>query len=653
MSNIVLDAFYSLSRKINKVTGDETSSETETGVVSEKFPELKLDMENADLLKLTEKWEDTWKTSSVKSDWEKHGNDNEDYWLGKQFQRPQASKVRDPIDNAIFESVETYLPQTTRRNPEPMASLAKGVEESPQNVEFAEDLKEKLGELADELKLRLKLKKAGRHWAIYLLGAAKMGWDMNKDMPTVKIIRPKKLILDPEATVDEDGYTGEYIGEYRKMQAGTLIKLLEKIGPEKDAIEKIKKDVKDNLGTSYQFIEWWTDEYMCWTVGKQVLMKKKNPHWNYDSEKEAPYGEDGQPQMTPEGKPLMEPVAGVNHFAVPGKPFILLSVFNLGKQPVDETSLIGQNLSNQDRINKRIRQIDKNADSMNGGMIVSLARSGLTQSQAKQVTEALRKGGTISIPDGTPDEAIKRDSAPPLPPDVYQDLGDTRMRLKDLFGTRGSMPSGTETEKTVRGKLINKGFDTDRIGGGVSEYLEQFADDIYNWFVQLLYVYDETYIARQNKPKVTISVKEGSLLPKDSITLANQAIELAGAGKMALVDLYKQLDYPNPEELAANVWLEANAPELLFPNDPRVQQVMQARQQAAANAAKPPSESINFKDLPPEGKAQMAKQAGIELHPEAIAAHDAEVKLKDSEREVSTEAGKRSIPVPKPEKSVS
>lgn len=37
---------------------------------------------------------------------------------------------------------------------------------------------------------------------------------------------------------------------------------------------------------------------------------------------------------------------------------------------------------------------------------------------------------------------------------------------------------------------------------------------------------------------------------------------------------------------------------------------------------KPPSESINFKDLPPEGQAQMAAQAGITLTPEAIEQHN-------------------------------
>lgn len=41
-------------------------------------------------------------------------------------------------------------------------------------------------------------------------------------------------------------------------------------------------------------------------------------------------------------------------------------------------------------------------------------------------------------------------------------------------------------------------------------------------------------------------------------------------------------------------------------------------------AAKPPSESISFKDLPPEGQAQMAAQAGIQLSPQQMADHAAE-----------------------------
>lgn len=609
----ILEGFYSLGKKTNKQSEKETP-EIKEGVVSEKYPELKLEMKNEDIAKLTRKWQKTWLESEVYAIWLKVSEECENYWLGKHFDRPSGDKSRPQVDNIVFEALETYLPQVTRRNPEAMISLSKKEKETPENLEYTEHVQETLGEIADELKLRLKLKKVARHWAIFLLGASKIGWDLERDIPTMKVIRAKKLILDPNATIDEDGYTGEYIGEHRKLQASILIKLLEGNDSESGAVDVIKKLVKDDLGTNVGFVEWWTNEYMCWTIGDDVLMKKKNFHWNYDQEGEPgvdDYGNPTQPEMIP----------GVNHFAAPKKPYIFLSIFNLGKQPVDDTSLISQNLSNQDLINKRVKQIDKNADSMNGGMVVSGERSGLKKEQAKDVTDALRKGGTVWIPSGATTDAVTRMSAPGLPVDVYNQLLDTRNRLRDIFGTRGSTPSGIESETTVRGKLITRNLDTDRIGGGVSEYLEQFADEVYNWFVQVLYVNDETFIGIQ-KPKVNVSVKEGSLLPKDSMTLANQAIELANSGKMSLIDLYKALDRPNPEELAANVWLEANAPEVLFAGDERVQQVMAQRAQAAQQQEKPPSESISFKDLTPDAKAQMLAKVGITADPEAMAAYD-------------------------------
>lgn len=622
---MLLDAFYSLGRSINKAAG-RVDSETEQGIVSEKFQELVLDMKNEDLIKLTSKWEKSWITSAVYSKWSTQSEDNENYWLGKHFQRPDIDKSRPIIDNVIFEALETYLPQVTQHNPEPVVTLDTTVEPTPENLEYATHLKVELGDLADELKLRLKLKKAARHWAIYLVGAVKLGWDINRDIPTAKVIRPKKLILDPNAPTDEDGYTGNYIGEYRTLEASIMLKMLAGIGAEPAAEKTIKDLVKEDLGTELQFIEWWTDEYMCWTMGEDVLLKKKNPHWNYDNEVEAPVDEiSGEPTLDPAtGKPQTVTNEGHNHFKVPKKPFLLLSVFNLGKQPIDDTSLIGQNLSGQDLVNKRVKQIDKNADSMNGGMVVSLERSGLTLAQSKGVTEALRKGGTIAIPAGAVSEAIARMSAPPLPPDVYTQLQDTRGRMQLIFGTKGFAPVSGGGVSAVRSQIMNKNLDEARISGGFGEYLEQFSDDIYNWFIQLLYVYDDEY-ANKPHPEVHLTIKEGSLLPKDAAALAAQAIQLATANKMSNLDLYKKLEYANAEEMASNAWLEINAPEILYGNDPRVKQAIDMRQQAAqaaaGGAAKPPSESINYKDLPPEGQFQMAKKVGIELHPEGIAAH--------------------------------
>ena len=584
-----LAGYISLGSELNKVQGD-SSQENKQGVASQKIPELDLAMSDDDLIRLMEKWEKKWRDSSVRADFEKKGEENEKYWLGKQFDLPDlAAEVveRPNVDNLIFESLETYLPQITRRNPEPMVTLHSSELDEQGNADerklkFVQKVKNRLADLADENVIRLKLKGAGRHWALFLLGALKVGWDLDRDIPTVRVVRPRKLILDPEASVSEDGYNGDYLGEYRKLKASRIISIIggeEKAGK---AIEEIKKLVKDDLGTYVQFIEWWTKEYLCWTLGKEVLLKKKNPHWKYDGVQK-----DTEVDIYGNESPTSMEVKGINHFPVPGIPYILLSIYNLDEQPVDKTSLIGQNLANQDRINKRSKQIDENADGMNSGIVVSLARSGLTAPQAKGVTGTLKRGGTVAIPDGAPREAIDRYPAPPLPPDIYQDLLDARGRLRDIFGTRGSTPAGIESEETVRGKIINRNLDTDRIGGGISEYLEQLADKAYNWLLQLLYVYDTgfQFVPGARPPKVVISIKEGSLLPKDSTSIANQAIELGKNGKMALVDMYERLEYPNPKELAANVWLEVNAPHLLYRDNPAVQEALMMQQQAAAAQA--------------------------------------------------------------------
>lgn len=66
-----------------------------------------------------------------------------------------------------------------------------------------------------------------------------------------------------------------------------------------------------------------------------------------------------------------------------------------------------------------------------------------------------------------------------------------------------------------------------------------------------------------------------------------------------------------------------------YMNPPEVRQQMLAQQAQAAQPQQPqqqvksPTESIQFKDLPAEGKVQLAAQAGINLTPEGIAQQDA------------------------------
>lgn len=647
-----------LSADINKAKG-RSSDELSIGAVSDLLPELTLNMDNEKLIQLTDKWKDKWETSKAKADWLKMSEENEKYWKGKHFNKLETEFSRPMMDNIVFEGTETFLPAATRQNPEPLVELKATEEKNEVNLKYAEIIRNKCADWADESKLRLKIKKAGRHWFISLLGVGKIGWDLENNRPALKIIRPQKLVLDPDGTHDEDGYTGKYIGEVRKLEASRLVKIIS----DPEAVTAITEEVKGEMGTDVQFIEWWTRDYMCWTMDKHVLLKKMNPHWNYSQEELAEYNKPApmsgelnaetgveptitlnpnpqEPSITTARipSPFMPPQPGPppqNHFAGRRMPYVFLTIFNLGKSPTDENSLITQVLPQQDITNKRLKQIDGNVDTMNNGMVISETRSGLTRDEAKQVSTALKKGGTVVIPDGNPNEAIARFPATALPSDVFNNMVDQRNRFREILGITGLTPAGIKNEDTVGGKIITRGLDTDRIGGGITEYFEQFADDIYNWVVQMYYVYDDILAKDPSipKPKLRISVKEGSLLPKDATTKANQAIELASAGKMSLVDLYKALEYPDPEQMAANVWLERTAPHLLFIKDERVKQVMQAMSQQKQAEQKPVSKSISFKDLPPEGQTQLAEQAGIKVSPAEMEAKE----IKDEAKEVRSE----------------
>lgn len=565
-----LDGFLSLGRGIN--TTKREGQEQEEGPQAPFQKEADISLKDEELLQLKDKWEAKWNLYIPEI--EKKQKECENYWLGKQFSAAEINAGRPMMDNVIFESLETFLPVATRRNPEPLV-LAN---DTPEGQELAKKVQKMLVFHADRLRLKLKLKKVARYWAIYFLGAIKVGWSERENDLTCSVIRTNRLILDPEAHIEDVEYKGEYVGEIKSEIASILIGRF----PKKQKL--ISKLVNGELGTKVQYTEWWTDRMVFWTLKNELLSKIKNPHWNEDEEKRF---------VDEFGNIQTELVEGNNHFPHPKKPYVFFSVFNLGKQPHDETSLIYQNLTIQDLINKRNKQVDKNADAANSGMAVS--GDYFTEEQAKQAEMAIRKGGVVFVPQGDVRAALHRDQPAQLPAFVHNDLIDKRQRLLDIFGVRGTAPQGQINEQTVRGKIIIRGSDESRIGGGVSEYLEQMSDAVFNWFVQLIYVYyDEKHygsvlgglegqnmVALSNQDlniKLTVSVKEGSLIPKDEVSRANQAVDMAAGGKMSLVDLYNILDYPNPQEMAARAWLEVNAPHMLYGQDSRILQAIQEKQ---------------------------------------------------------------------------
>lgn len=495
------------------------------------------------------------------------------YWVGIQ----RADEVtnakttegsKDPIDNLIFEAIETFLPIATRANPDPLVSA----DPSDTGQKVAKNIKVALVNWADINKLRRKLAKMTRHWIINRIGVIKIYWDVRTKMIKAEVGNPRRMIFDRDGYIDEGGhFVGEFLGEKKKITAKALIEMF----PKKK--EFITQKAQGKLGTKLEYYEWWyrgTDNF--YTLDSEVLGKYKNPNWNYDTPAVLPVEpREGDPitgEGAVEGVEGQEVIQGTNHLKEPTAPYVFLSLFTTGLHPHDDTSLILQNITIQDLINRRYRQLDENIKGMNNGMVVS--GKSFTEDQASQAASALKRGVAIRVPDGDVDKAIKRLPAPALPADVYNSLQDGRNELRGIFGTSGSTPQSVQKEDTVRGKILVNQQDSSRIGGGITEQIEQVADSIYNLVVQMMFVYydEEHYITAagstggmeliaiknsdfQMLKTLNITVKEGSLVPKDPLAKRNEAIDLWSSNAIDPLSFYKALDFPDPVQATQQLLL--------------------------------------------------------------------------------------------------
>lgn len=594
------DGYFSLADNTNKIEGETTPE----GLLGEAYDELDLSISDEELVLLANQWKKNWDGSKAKTDFLKKADQNERFWLGHQDKDWDYEHNQDvpEMDNIIFEALETFLPQATKSNPEPT------VYSDPDSELLATNVRQMLITLTDSLKIKLKVKQAVRYWSLYQLGVMKVGFSMKENEISVHAVRPQKLILEPEASIDVAHYTGYYIGESRIARASDLIQRF------KGKEDVINKNASDKTASLIEYIEWWTDDYVFWTLNNELLGKAKNPHWNYSQK---------QTVINEMGMPVTQDIPPYNHFIHPKKPYAFLSVFNLGKKPVDETSLISQSISSQLMINKRIKQITTNAESANN----SLAVSGdfFTKDQAKQAADAKRSGQAIWVPTGDVNKAIANLPAQPLPSFIYEQLVDTRNEMRGVFGITGLTSQGIKGEETVRGKIIVKEQDASRIGGGVVEYIEQFYDEIYNWLVQLMAVYYQepkivSILGQQQAvevlqlqasdftAKLVVTVKEGSLIPKDPLVKYNRDIDLYQMGALSLIDLLKSAEIPNAEQVAesALLWNFVKQgllpPQILFPNFPMAPMPVQGMEQGGnpqgTNPASNPADTASAQSAP-------------------------------------------------------
>ncbi len=509
------------------------------GIVGDEIDELELDMSDEELLTLSLGYQEKYAPYEGKITGRQQ--QNKTYLQGTQNQAAGTIGKTAP-SNLLFEATAIFVPQALAKNPEPVVWS----DNTPEGKDASNDIKTMLQFHADILCLRKKLGVMVWHWSIYFTAVIKHGWDKENNDITSQVRKPKNFVLDSDGFVDEMGdFKGEFIGE--RIQT-TAQELADAFPAHKDYITE---RVGGKMGTQVIRTEWWNDKYTFTTYEKKVLEKMKNPFFNYDKDDQK----------------------GENHFAQPKMPYTFLSVFSLQDQPHDFTNLIEQNILNQDRINIRDAQIEKNLAHGNNSII--LDDKYFTVETAAEAANAIEKGDPIL---GNP-EGVKRLPANPLPNGILESQEIDKDTLRSIYGTNGLTPQQQKEPPTARGMILNQSHDSSRIGGGIGDALEQVADNVFNWWLQLYYVfYDEAHYAAimgtgraveyvkltmmGEQRKFVVSVTPDSMQPKDEVAEMNQAISLWEAKALDPISLFKRLNDPDPVKTAGQVALWTTNPQL-------------------------------------------------------------------------------------------
>jgi hypothetical protein len=627
-----MDAFTDNILGVEDLIGSDTnkvhrSDESPEGASGETYDILDLPKSDEELLRLRKDWENAY--APYEGRYKEIPKRNLRSYLGVDKAGKLIGELEGGAANLQFEAEETFLPAALAENPDPIVYA----DNTPQGTKLSDDITTMLQFHAQTLLLRRKLEVMTRQWSIYHLGVLKPGWDEKVKDVTIENRKIQDFIFDPEGYVDVYGDFTSWLGERITVTAEKLIELFPK---HKEYIEKsvMGEGDKPQLGTKCTYTQWWNDDYSFTTYKKKVLEKHKNEYFNYEEEPEVD-------PMTGQPTPPKR-----NHFAQPKKPYIFLSVFSLQEQPHDITGLIEQNIANQQKISRRTEQIDEGVSAANNGLLLS--EDNFNQETGKQAVNAIRtKTGFILVPSGKSlGEAVMRLQAPNMPESAFKDLENSENHLRSSWGIQGIASQQAEPDETARGMILNQGKDTSRIGGGISDVLEQSVSKAcYDWLVQLYCVFYDVkhfgavmgtgqateYVelsAQDIDRQLIVGVAKNSMMPKDPTSIANQAIQLFSEKAIGPKTLLEKLNFPDADGAAADGALWATDPSLYiqlnFPElAQQMQQIAQQQQQAQAQAQQ---QQMQQEAQSGQQQLQQKAQAGQQQLQQGEASHAQQLK---------------------------
>jgi hypothetical protein len=415
------------------------------------------------------------------------------------------------------------------------------------------------------------------HVNLARIGFIKCYFDDDILLPSVKVPHPQNLIFDKSLDADEPL---PWIGEYKTDTAKELIELF----PKKE--KEIISFVNNKLETPITYLEFWTEEVLFYKMGKIILHKEKNPYWQEEE----------------------------NYLSRLKVPYIPIVLSDLGEGMLSSTTIVEQAIPLQDGLNNRKNQIDRNANIMNGKIIAS--GDGISKANFESIDWTDPEVGIFM--DRGDINAIKRESGQPLPAFIESDMYHSITEIDNVMGAHSSSRGERTGRETAKGREILKDSDRGRIDL-MSRRLEEVLQEVFRIWVQIIKIKMKgqdtiqdvdpngnrislNYSGKTIDKGIDIIVLTGSMTPDDKANKIKRATDLATIRAIPFVDLYRELGYPNPEEMANRMLLQETNPQALIEQTAQSaggnqeQSIMQAQQENAAmlkGSAVPPYQKVD------------------------------------------------------------
>lgn len=311
-----------------------------------------------------------------------------------------------------------------------------------------------------------------------------------------------------------------------------------------------------------------------------------------------------------------------NYFDSPRKPYIIATIFNNENTPIGRTDMITLSGELQRSIDKRKMDIDENCELVNG--MLKVDSSVMPKNDAQRIrfeTKGIIWGKGVAA-------GVTREMGNPLPEFVHQDMLDSRSEIDNIMAASSAFRGEREGQETKAGRLalIQQSYLRLNELVQVTDYV---AHEVFAWGMQLAKTrYTEYHYAKwmgkegarevieliqddfETGSEVTIIA--GKSLPVDNEFKFEQAQADVEKGYISPVDYLDIAQYDNSKELAKNAVIYKVNPFVATGITPEEAAQIAPPQAPAEN---PPSVSIAFKDVQPDGQIQILEKIGVHVDP--------------------------------------